>query len=87
MNYRTEKRYNIMKRSCFDKRYKKYRSCGKRGITVDFAWMDFRNFYRDMGECPISKNLWRININGNYCKSNCCWSTKKEIRLIRENSL
>ena len=87
MKDRTETEYNLMKRSCFDKKYKRYRSCGKIGITVHLSWMNFDNFYKDMGDCPINKRLWRKDISDDYFKENCCWATKKEIKLIRKNSL
>ena len=59
---------------------------GGRGINSD-AWKYFIDFYDDMydsysehveefGEHETS--LERINVNGNYCKENCCWVTLKE---------
>jgi hypothetical protein len=66
-----------------------------RGISVCEKWKNFINFYNDMlpsyqyasniyGEKNIS--LDRINNNGNYCKKNCKWSTRKQqMRNMRKN--
>lgn len=51
---------------------------GGRGIAVCKRWEDFSNFLIDMGERPKGKTLDRINVNGNYSKSNCRWATKLE---------
>lgn len=55
-----------------------YSNYGGRGITVDNDWNIFVNFLRDMGERPDKKTLDRIDVNGNYCKENCKWSTVSE---------
>jgi len=83
------KEYGIwcaMKRRCLAKNDKRYKDYGGRGITVSQEWLDFRNFYRDMGDKPLGKSLDRIDNSGNYCKANCRWSTVKEqSRNMRNN--
>lgn len=54
---------------------KSYKDYGGRGITICEEWLNFENFYRDMGEMPENKTLDRIKNNLGYCKSNCKWST------------
>lgn len=49
-----------------------------RGITYDKRWDSFENFYLDMGEAPEGMSLDRIDVNGNYEKSNCRWATREQ---------
>ena len=73
--------YNIwksMRQRCFNKNHKQYKDWGGRGIMICKEWLKFENFYRDMGNRPEGKSLDRINNDGNYCKENCRWATRKE---------
>ena len=68
-----------------DKRYKDY---GGRGIKVCKRWMKFENFLEDMGEPPTDEHsINRIDNDGNYCKENCEWSTRKEQGRNKRNNL
>ena len=67
-----------------------YRNYGDRGITICNRWLGkngFQNFYKDMGEMPKDKTLDRKDNNGNYCKRNCCWSTRVEQQNNRRNNI
>lgn len=69
---------------CYNPNTESYQWYGARGIGVCESWRkDFINFLFDMGERPLGKTLDRINVNGNYEKSNCKWSTPKEQTLNR----
>jgi hypothetical protein len=64
---------------CLDKNNYAYSNYGSRGITVCESWLNFDNFYRDMGPRPSLKHsIDRINNDGNYEPSNCRWATQKQ---------
>src|SRR3990167_3913288 len=61
-----------MRQRCNDKNCIDYLNYGGRGITYDKSWGFFKNFYDDL--LPIWKEgltIDRIDVNGNYSKTNC----------------
>jgi len=72
------KTWGGMKTRCLNPKHKFYKHYGGRGITVCKRWLDFNNFYADMGDRPEGKELDRIDNDGNYEPGNCRWVTKKE---------
>lgn len=61
---------------------------GGRGIKMIKRWFKFEEFYKDMGDPPSKEHsLDRINVNGNYNKTNCRWATKTEQSNNRRDNL
>lgn len=93
-NTKEYKSWQCMKDRCYNHNNPSYKSYGGRGISVCEEWSnDFMAFYNDMGNAPGKEySIDRINVNGNYCKENCRWSTltqqsnnKRNNRLIQYN--
>lgn len=58
-----------------------------RGITVCDWWLEFENFYADMGPRPSpNHSVERKNNDGNYEPGNCRWATKLEQMGNRSNN-
>lgn len=61
---------------CTNHKHKSYKNYGGRGITVDKSWLNFINFYNEMGKRPSNMHsLDRRDNNKGYCKENCNWVT------------
>ena len=67
-----------MRRRCYDVSRPTYKNYGGRGIKVCKRWENFQNFIDDMGQRPEGQTLDRINVDGDYKKSNCRWATAKQ---------
>jgi len=76
---REESTYSNMINRCGNPNATGYQYYGGKGIKVCDYWQErFENFYSDMGPRPINTTLDRINVDGNYEKSNCRWATPIE---------
>lgn len=75
-----------IKDRCLNPNNKFYRDYGGRGIQCS-AWINFEDFYRDMFDSYArGLSIDRVDVNGNYCKENCKWSTPKEQQRNRRDS-
>lgn len=72
---------------CTDVGCKDYKWYGGRGIYVCARWLDFRNFFADMGERPLGRSIDRIKSDGNYEPSNCRWADKFQQKHNRADNL
>lgn len=79
----TYKSWEMMIQRCTNPNFDSYEYYGGRGIKVCKKWLDFRNFYADMGDKPEGKSLDRIDVNKNYEINNCKWSTQSEQLINR----
>jgi hypothetical protein len=70
--------WHSMIERCKNPKFKQYKDYGGRGITVCESWVEFKNFIADMGDKPSDDHsIDRIDNDGNYEPSNCCWSDRK----------
>lgn len=72
---------------CLNSKNARFSYYGGRGITVCQRWSSFENFYSDMGNRPTpAHSIERLDVNGNYEPSNCCWATPKEQQSNRRDT-
>ena len=82
----TYKSWEAMIQRCSNASLKSYKNYGGRGISVCYEWTKFEKFYADMGIKPNGCSIDRIDVNGNYDKLNCRWSSMKQQNRNRRNN-
>jgi hypothetical protein len=77
---------NMVQR-CTNKNHPRFKDWGGRGIGISEDWLDFTNFYKDMGDRPSKQHtLERKDNRMGYSKDNCCWATTKEQGVNRRSN-
>lgn len=69
----THRIWKGMKSRCDNRNIKSHHYYGGRGISYSPGWAAFEDFLKDMGECPEGHTIERLDVNGDYEKSNCVW--------------
>jgi hypothetical protein len=84
----TFKSWESMKQRCTNPNSPDYPKWGGKGITVCDWWLEFKNFYADMGVRPLGMTLDRFpNKKGNYEPGNCRWATASQQQKNKGNSI
>jgi len=82
--------WNMMQQRCNNPNYNRYLDYGGRGIKVCERWLGpkgFEHFISDLGRRPSPQHkLERIDNDGDYAPSNCCWVTQAEQSRNRRNN-
>jgi len=86
--------YRGMKGRCCNPNNKDYKNYGGRGIKICNEWLDKKNGFINFVNWALSNgykdnlSIDRINVNGDYCPSNCHWaSIKEQGNNTRKNTL
>ena len=64
-----------IKQRCLNPKATGYTRYGGRGITLCDRWLDFENFFEDMGPCPDGLTIERKDNELGYYADNCVWAT------------
>lgn len=76
-----------MKGRCMNPKSQMYPQYGGRGIKVCERWLKFENFYEDMKEgYDDTLQIERDDVNGDYCKENCSWTTPQQQAKNKTNT-
>lgn len=72
------KTWDKMIQRCTNPKNHAYKNYGEKGVFVCKEWLDFKNFYADMGDRPDGMTIERLNIEDGYYKENCIWASQDD---------
>ena len=72
---------------CSDPNQRSYKDYGGNGVSVCERWLDFANFYADMGERPAGTTIDRENGAKIYGPDTCRWADKTTQIRTRSNTV
>lgn len=73
---------------CHNKKNKRYKDYGGKGIHVCDRWRkSFKSFYEDLGDCPDGFQIDRINNLIGYFPGNCRWVSPKNNMANRNKTM
>lgn len=83
------KKWESMKQRVNNPNNIRYKNYGSRGIRIYNEWQEFIPFRDWALESGYTDNLTldRIDVNGNYCPTNCRWITNKEQQNNKTNNI
>lgn len=79
-----------IKRRCFNKNDSHYESYGGRGISMCDEWKESFSEFEKWAKQNVYKkglSLERIDVNGDYCPSNCTWIKLEEQAKNKRNTV
>lgn len=83
----TYQAWRSMLNRCYNGNTAQFANYGGRGIKVCERWLEFENFYADMGDKPSGLSLDRHpDFNGDYGPNNCRWATQTEQIRNKQNT-
>jgi hypothetical protein len=81
-----EREYTIwssMIARCNNPNHSNYKYYGKKGIKVNVDWLDFDNFFRDLGTVGDKQFLVRADATKDYSSDNCRWVTFEQLQELK----
>jgi hypothetical protein len=78
--------WRAIQRRCTNPKDNMYPHYGGRGIKRCARWDSFKNFIFDMGSCPEGFTLERMENDGDYEPTNCCWASEDDQAKNRSNN-